>query len=180
MTAIAPTKTPLPFTEEAIREMLNESIQQVFSTMLSLDVSPESTDVLKGIENLSSFFEGKEELVVSMIGFVGETSCVVYLHIPASLMRVWAGAFLGMDEAEMDAEGPGTMDDALGEISNMAIGSFKNKLCDSGYDCRLTLPSIIKGTNFTIEINSSVARYTCPYKCGDRMFFVDLVFKKNS
>ena len=51
-------------------------------------------------------------------------------------------------EFELQGAGDEVVNDAIGELTNMVVGGFKNALCDAGYPCRLTIPSISAGRNF--------------------------------
>jgi chemotaxis protein CheX len=84
------------------------------------------------------------------------------------------GAFLGMSEEEMAGEGPEVMHDTLGEMTNMVAGTFKNSISDRGYQCRMTVPSILRGTNFTIETPSTIFRRLYYFRTFDAPFIADL------
>jgi chemotaxis protein CheX len=42
------------------------------------------------------------------------------------------------------------MSDALGEISNMVAGNFKNKISGLGDGCMLSPPTVITGTDYSM------------------------------
>ena len=71
------------------------------------------------------------------------------------------------------------MNDAIGELTNMTVGSFKNGLCDAGYPCKLTIPSILHGSNFTIEPISSVTRHIYNFDCGGHRIIADVLMKQD-
>ena len=43
------------------------------------------------------------------------------------------------------------MADALGEISNMVAGNFKNKIAGLGDGCMLSPPTVITGSNYDLH-----------------------------
>ena len=59
----------------------------------------------------------------------------------------------------------------------MTVGSFKNGLCDSGFPCTLTIPSILRGSSFSIEPISSVMRQTFRFECGAHRVVADILIK---
>jgi chemotaxis protein CheX len=50
----------------------------------------------------------------------------------------------------VDKAGP-EMADALGEISNMVAGNFKNKIAGLGDGCMLSPPTVITGSNYDLH-----------------------------
>jgi chemotaxis protein CheX len=69
------------------------------------------------------------------------------------------------------------VNDAIGEITNMVVGSFKNSFCDAGYPCKLTIPSILRGRNFCIEPISSAQRHVYNFDCGGHRVVADILMK---
>jgi chemotaxis protein CheX len=86
---------------------------------------------------------------------------------------------LGMTEAELDAAGDEVINDAIGELTNMTVGTFKNGLCDVGYPCKLTIPSILRGTNFSIEPISSAIRYVYYFEYEKHRLVADILLKND-
>jgi chemotaxis protein CheX len=83
-----------------------------------------------------------------------------------------------MTEEELNEAGDEVMNDAIGELTNMTVGSFKNGLCDAGYPCKLTIPSILHGSNFTIEPISSVSRHIYFFDSGGHRIVADVLMKQ--
>ncbi len=166
--------------KDAIRIMMTQAVNNVFSTMLDKEatyVDPESVQQSKASSCPLSYFKEDCSIVVGMVGFLGNVSGVVYLYLEEALARHLVGTMLGMSDAEMTAEGAGTINDGLGEICNMTVGSFKQQLCATGYECRLTIPSIISGSHFSIETSADVTRCSFPFKTDDALFVVDVLLK---
>jgi chemotaxis protein CheX len=59
----------------------------------------------------------------------------------------------------------------------MTVGSFKNGLCDAGYPCKLTIPSILRGSNFSIEPISSATRHTYNFESAGHSVVADILIK---
>jgi len=118
-----------------------------------------------------------EAYVVGTVGFIGEVNGLLYLYMPEKFARFVTSHMLGMDEAEVAAEGDEVVNDAIGELTNMTVGVFKNALCDSGFSCRLTIPSILRGTNFSIEPISSADRFIFHFDCAGQRLVADILMK---
>ena len=170
----------LPFEETTLREMIHSSVSSVFSTMMSKEVTSVDPTTVEEDDKAAaplSYFDADHSLIVGMVGFLGTVSGMMYLYIEEQLARTLCGAFLGMTQEEIAAEGFETINDTLGEICNMTMGSFKQQLCTTGLDCRLTIPSIIRGSHFSIETSADVARRAYPFSTDGSVFVVDVLLK---
>jgi chemotaxis protein CheX len=169
-------------TEPQIRDHVTRAIKEVFSTMLSQHVQLVETakHKLSG-DQLWPPVAGKqtqhEAYVVGTVGFIGEINGLMYLYLPEKFARFVTSHMLGMSEAEVGAEGDEVVNDAIGELTNMTVGVFKNALFDSGLSCRLTIPSILRGTNFSIEPISSADRFIFYFDCAGQRLVADILMK---
>ena len=71
-----------------------------------------------------------------------------------------------MQPAEIDGEE--MVNDSMGELGNIVVGHIKSRLCDRGMPCVLTIPSIVRGSQFTIEPTASATRMVLGFKCDDK------------
>jgi chemotaxis protein CheX len=117
--------------------------------------------------------------VVGTVGFVGDANGLIYLHLDLAFARICTSHLLGMTEAELDDANDEAVNDAIGEITNMTVGSFKNGLCDCGYPCKLTIPSIVRGSNFIIEPISSATRHIYYFDCEQHRVVADILIQKD-
>ncbi len=173
----------VPFSIEALEEMIISSVDKVFSTMLSTPIEfgySKSGTVVTVEKDDQPESKGKL-MVVSMVGFIGVANGVVYIYMDEDLARDVTCDFLGMEDyefAEFDAtEKMETINDALGELANMIVGNFKNMWCDEGYQCKLTIPSIVRGRNFSVETTSSVLRRGYYFNINNSILVADLIVK---
>ena len=158
--------TTTPNLIDDVRRMLVQSVTDVFATMFSMEatlVAPHDPDV------------SDQEIVAGSVGFGGEVNGVVYIHVTAAFARTLASRMLGLPEAEL--EGDEMVNDVIGELSNMVVGSVKSQLCDSGSSCTLTIPSIVRGRSLTIERLRSSDRRLVSLKCGEENVDVELLMK---
>ena len=112
--------------------------------------------------------------VLGTVGFVGDICGVVYLCLSADFARQAASHMLGMSVYEIDAEGPEVIKDAIGEITNMTVGGFKNALCDLGFPCKLTLPTIARGTNLRVATIKETERHIFLFQCAGHELTADI------
>jgi chemotaxis protein CheX len=176
----APSTMPAvaEITEALIREYINRAVTDVFKTMLGREptFSSEST-VAKQRSLLVS--EPQRPQVVGTVGFIGDANGLIYLHLDLAFARLCTCHLLGMTEAELDEAGDEVINDAIGELTNMTVGGFKNGLCDAGYPCKLTIPSILRGTNFSIEPISSAVRHVYYFDCAEHRVVADILMKSD-
>ncbi len=122
---------------DLIRQFVTD-ICEIFSTMLFIDdIIYISQDV-----QVSTHFTNS---VTAMVGLAGTYNGMVCMHTSNKLARTFTALMLGMDEAEVDDD----MSDALGEIVNMISGALKQHLSKGGSDIRLSIPSVVSGTDYS-------------------------------
>jgi chemotaxis protein CheX len=115
--------------------------------------------------------------VVGSVGFFGELNGVIYLCFEEVFARLCTGNMLGLDAAELLATGEEPVNDAIGEITNMVVGAFKNGLCDAGFPCKLTIPTVLRGSNVSIGPISSVRRHTFGFESAGHLIVADILMK---
>ena len=165
-------------TEAMIREHINRAVKDVFKTMVGREPtsisSPESARSGSGVTPDQS-----RPQVVGTVGFIGEINGLIYLHLDLEFARTCTCHLLGMTDEELKAGGDEVINDAIGELTNMTVGSFKNALCDAGFPCKLTIPSILRGTSFSIEPISSVVRHVYYFDCAEHRVVADILMKSD-
>jgi chemotaxis protein CheX len=171
----------LPFSLQELEGMVLESVTKYFDMMIGLSVQYEGCKPGLGYDELEGppppVLPSTKTVIVGMVGFVGAMNGVINLYMEEDLAMRITGSFLGMNEEELAAEGAEVVHDALGEMANMVVGTFKNAVSDKGFQCRMTVPSILRGTNFTIETPSSVFRMLYSFKIMNAPFIADLTMK---
>lgn len=165
--------------ETLIRENINRAVGDVFKTMLGRSVQ---LHVATSDTSAASWppipVEGEcVPQVVGTVGFLGDANGLIYFYLPVPFARLVTCHLLGMTEAEIDEAGDEVINDAIGELTNMTVGSFKNGLCDAGFPCKLTIPSILRGSNFCIEPISTAQRYIYSFESGGHKVVTDILLK---
>ena len=164
--------------EEELVGMMMSSVTDVFSTMLSLQVDLDKHESSMPTEEhvTPAYSSGGGEMIAANIGFSGKIYGMVYLCMDASLAKALTKQMLGMDD--VDDNDHETINDALGELANMTVGGFKNQLSHKGYSCQLTIPSILRGSGFTVESTSQSQRETFVFDTEGQRFVADLFIRK--
>jgi chemotaxis protein CheX len=167
-------------TEKLICENIKRAVAHVFQTMLgkmppvTFSHQQESSPALGNRSH--SPIDGQPH-VVGTVGFIGEANGLMYIYLPLPFARLCTRSLLGMTDRELDDSGEDTINDAIGELTNMTVGSFKSGLCDAGYSCMLTMPSILRGSNFCIEPISSAVRHIYFFDCAGHRIVTDILMK---
>ena len=164
--------------ESLVRENIVRAVSDVFKTMLNRQFK--LTDFAgQGQTHAPAEIVAKVATpqVVGTVGFIGDINGLIYLYLPVPFARMVTCHLLGMTEPELDEAGDEVINDAIGELTNMTVGSFKNGLCDAGYPCKLTIPSILRGSNFCIEPISSAQRFIYSFKDAEHVIVTDILLK---
>ena len=164
--------------EALIRDNINRAISDVFKTMLSR--TPQLIEGPVAGAAWPPLPEAVNEVrpqVVGTVGFIGDANGLIYFYLDLEFARMVTSQLLGMTEAELDEAGDEPVNDAVGELTNMTVGSFKNGLCDAGYPCMLTVPSILRGSNFCVEPISSAQRHIFRFECAGHRVVTDILMK---
>ena len=156
-------------TDQLIQESFFQAIGNVTQTMLRSTTSLTGRDAETAA---GTFFE-----VIGNVGFAGEANGIVYLCFSEAFAVHAACRMLGMSPGEIEMHGPDVLKDAIGEITNMTAGGFKNQLCDIGFPCKLTLPTIVRGKNLAVAAIKSAHRHVFELQCDGHAFIADIQLK---
>ena len=124
-----------------LKSFVTHSFKNVFKTMLSMQLAPEDPP------NRPSVTTGPH--IVGTVGFGGAVMGNVNIFVSREFAREMTAAMLGVpvEEARSDEE----VNDLIGEVCNMVGGDLKSRLCDAGFTCSLSIPSITFGDSFRVE-----------------------------
>ena len=151
-----------------VHDFMTRHLVDVFDTMLSMKA------ILVPRADLPPF----GERVSGSVGFAGDTvTGAVYLHLSAPFANQVAAAMLGLKLEEITGENE--VNDVVGEVTNMLTGGLKSWLCDTGADCAVSTPAIIRGTAFDIEPMPDVERQRLVFDCGEDRLVVEIHIKLN-
>ncbi len=165
-----------PITDSLIQDSIVKAVQNVSRTMLRREALLVEATVADTTGNsLSSL--GTAPYVIGNVGFAGDANGLVYLCFTDEFARHAAGHILGMSAAEIEIHGHEVVKDVVGEITNMTTGGFKNALCDFGFPCKLSLPTIVRGDHLSIAAIKSASRGIFHFTCGAYRLMADVQVK---
>jgi chemotaxis protein CheX len=149
----------------SICEFMSRHLVDVFETMLSMQATLVANAAMPPFE----------ERVTGSVAFAGEhINGAVYLHLGTPFAGNIAAAMLGLEPADL---GEAEVNDVVGEVTNMLTGGLKSWLCDSGAECAVSTPAIIRGSAFVIEAVPDVSREWLIYQCGQNRIVVEIHVK---
>jgi chemotaxis protein CheX len=166
--------------EAHIHDYIRRAVSDVFKTMLGADAI-----LVKGTKDaagepwppLNVAREDEKPHVVGTVGFIGDVNGLIYLYLDLEHARKCTRQLLGMTDAELDQSGDESVNDAVAELTNMSVGGFKNSLCDAGYPCKLTIPSILRGTSFRVVPTGDATRHIYHFDCQGHRVVTDILMK---
>lgn len=112
--------------------------------------------------------------VFGCVGFGGLCSGMIYVCLSSDFAKFAAGNVLTMTPFEIESEGDSVVNDVVGELTNMTAGRFKNALCDVGFPCKLSLPSIIRAQNLAVASLKSAKREVYVFDVSGHRLIIDM------
>ena len=144
-----------------------ETTEEIFNTMIFMEIS---ADV--------PLEQEKKALgchISAMIGLTGGFSAMLSIHCPETIGLSIAGAMLGMEIEEIDAD----VKDALGELTNMLAGGLKERFAVEDIDLQLAIPTAISGKSYTIASSTRGNRVIIPFNIEAGQFFIEIKYNLN-
>jgi chemotaxis protein CheX len=149
-----------------LEALVTSAVTEIFSTMLGMTIQPVP---------IEAGFGNGETHVAGTVGFIGRLSGVVYVYTTLSFARRITGTLLAMPEAEVSEDE--MINDAMGEMANMLVGHMKSRIADRGMPCVLTIPSVVRGSHFSVEAISSTEGHVASFATGPNRLFVQILLK---
>lgn len=146
--------------------MVIEATQEVFETMIMLEVSEQSP--------LHVLVNNFTDSVSGMVGLAGTCKGMVAIHAPEDVAVAITERFLGLAVDSFSED----VTDAFGELANMLAGSIKMVLDASGKDIILSVPSYVYGADYQIECVADAEWVVIPFESDDGDFLVELQIAK--
>ena len=152
-------------TEDDLTKLLVGDVCEIFGTMVGI----EGVTYLAKVDVATQF----KNSVTAMVGLAGTCNGMICLHTTHALALSFTASMLGMDVSEVEDD----MNDAMGEIANMAGGSFKHHLSNGGDDIKLSTPSVVTGTDYSFSSGSPGETLTLLFGACDEEFTISVVLK---
>ena len=143
---------------------LRGATREVFDTMLSMELNE---------QDAPSLADGSR--IVGSVSLAGKVSGTVNIHVSDTFAAQITANMLGMelDEIESDEE----VHDVIGELSNMIGGDLKSRLCDAGFACELSIPSITSGRDFNVESKGWAVKESVCFQYQDHIALIEAFIK---
>jgi len=166
-----PVATTIP--DALVQESIVRALKSVCTKMLKQDAA----FVERGTPGTQNNVKDKPH-VFGSVSFLGKVDGVVYLCIPDDFAMDAACRILDISAAEVQMGGDGTLKDVIGEITNMTVGAFKTALCDLGFPCKLTLPTIVRGDHLAVSSMKGADRHIFHFDCASHRLVADIQLKQ--
>lgn len=119
----------------AMDQMLLQGAQEVFETMIFMDL-------MKSDEPMNA---DTEERIMGSISFKGDIEGCMSICCARKCANEISANMLGMDPSEDISEEDLT--DAMGEVANLVMGSFKTRMLDHVQNIEVSIPTVVCGQN---------------------------------
>jgi chemotaxis protein CheX len=121
---------------------LNRYVPEVMQTMVGVTAQP-------GTGNDNAPQPSTLVGVTGSIGLSGKVNGMVYTAFSYDLAQCVAEKILGGAASDQDVS------DVIAELTNMITGNLKSQLCDLGYNCSLSIPSVVKGDDIRVSAKTA-------------------------
>ena len=143
-----------------IKSSIVESTNELFETMLSMDVELSASEE-------RPLFEGGR--ITGSLSFAGKLMGSIAITVSDEFSKEMTASMLGMELDEI--EGEDEINDVILEICNIIGGNLKSNFNDAGMDCVISTPSITTGMDFNIEsMNMDRCEYYTFINQGNKIF----------
>lgn len=147
------------------------SMQNILSTMVHIEAKVGSPR----IKDKNDIIQGKNITgVMSMIGRKGIASIAITFPEPVILLIV--KKMMPVEATTID----GMVIDLVGELANMVLGGAKSELENGGYFFKLSLPTIILGTDYLIAHKTNAPIIVLPFSIPEGDFFIEAGYEEVS
>lgn len=141
-------------------EMLEQTVEAVFLTMMNLEVLPDSTSRTPSPDQLTS-----------AVHLSGSWNGALLFECGRPQACQFAGRILSIDPPDTVTD---EVRDVLGELANMIGGNMKNALAE---DVVLSMPSVTEGCS-ELRICGSKVQDRLAFTCSDGPFWVTLLAER--
>lgn len=154
--------------EAAVVNALRCATEDVFSTMLGLEV-------VSGEPYTETTAPGPSDGIIGVIGLAGAWIGTASICCNGPMACKMASNMLGMEMSDVNED----VLDAISEITNMIIGSFKTEAESYLGPLGLSIPTVIYGLNFSARTAGKEQWTVVPFCCGAESVDVKLCLTPN-
>ena len=149
-----------------ITDKIIESISEIFSQMLMMEISVAGEPIFK--------LGPIKDSITGMIGLAGVHKGVLAVHFSKQVALDVTSKLLLTEFEEINVD----VQDAIGEIVNELGGNLKTILSDQGKDIQLSLPSTMYGDEYTFTSQLDVDQVILPFKAPAGIFYVEVKLER--
>jgi CheY-specific phosphatase CheX len=124
---------------DEVDQLLTTSVSQTLETMFAL----------KARRGALESDNCREAIISCSVDFIGDINGTVHLYIKPSFASKLTSRMLSLAPDEL--EGESMVNDVIGELGNMIVGTVQSQLCDSGFACVLTIPCVMRSEKEVAE-----------------------------
>ena len=147
---------------QVLEHEIDEITRSIWASLLDLTLEKRDTSA-SDASNPRTF--------TGCVQITGAWEGAVLLHCPSPLAREATAIMFEMD---IDAASDDEVKDALGELTNMIGGNVKALLPEP---CRLSLPSVTEGLDYSVTVPGSRAVTEVTFDCGGQTLSVTLLVR---
>lgn len=149
-------------------QMIKESVHDLFIAFMPVTVTP-GPMISKKEDDL---YHPPNTEVTAIINFSGGIQGGVHLACPTHTAVELAASFADESFKTMDGEAG----DSFGEINNIIAGGLQTRLSDRYGNISLTPPTLITGTDYSMQYKTNFNSVKQYFKCDSGPFFVEFYF----
>jgi len=151
----------------SLADALFAGAKEVFETMIFMSLEKCADDVVPA-----------NDCLLGTITFKGGLEGCVGICCSSACAKSVAANMLGMEsESEMSES---EIYDAIGEVTNMIMGSFKARIIESVGEVQVSIPSVIRGNNLDAVILEGQERVCVPVMLDEHVAVLSLLSKRKS
>ena len=113
--------------------------------------------------------------VVGAVSFTGSRNGIVAFYATFDSARRIASSLLNTP-----VDGREQIGDAVGELTNMIAGTFRNHMMTDGSIWAISIPAVTIGSDFYTKYVSDVRRVLCPFRAWEDEMFVEVILVRDS
>jgi len=140
--------------------------KKVFKRMLALEVVAQPSS--------PRLPEAFCSMVSGMVGLAGVRRGMVAIHLPEEMAKTVTSRLLQTEIGEVNED----VMDAVGELANMLAGNIKSALSSSGHDIKLSIPSVVSGVKYLLDIQHHGENLAVPFETEIGRFVIQLHFEQ--
>jgi len=156
--------------EVCLNEALLAGATEVFETMIFMDIR-QSTAQDQEASCESNSQDGSEQHLkgntfLGSITFTGDMEGCLGICCSISCAKAIAQNMLGM--APTDELNEAEISDAIGEVANMVMGSFKSRVQETVGNLNVSIPTVVKGRSLDASVGEDAGRTVINVNIADQ------------